>query len=164
MWLHKAPLSPHGAPKTVPSNERKARLDPHGARGVVASHPLRMRKALGSNPSVSRALLLAALGWMHAAWACVRACTHSCKFLSLRMGSPIPSARFAGARRCPTAIHTHTHQDITSYPVPAAPLPHGPHRPPWPQGVLARPGAVAPRQLAHTTTTTMTTTTTKHRC
>ena len=25
----------------------------HGAHGVVASHPLRMRKALGSNPSVS---------------------------------------------------------------------------------------------------------------
>ena len=26
----------------------------HGAHGVVASHPLRMRKALGSNPSVSK--------------------------------------------------------------------------------------------------------------
>ena len=25
----------------------------HGAHGVVVSHPLRMRKALGSNPSVS---------------------------------------------------------------------------------------------------------------
>ena len=25
----------------------------HGAHGVVASHPLRMRKALGSNPNVS---------------------------------------------------------------------------------------------------------------
>ena len=25
----------------------------HGAHGVVASHPLRVRKALGSNPSVS---------------------------------------------------------------------------------------------------------------
>ena len=28
-------------------------MDLHGAHGVVASHPLRMRKALGSNPSVS---------------------------------------------------------------------------------------------------------------
>ena len=28
-----------------------------GAHGVVASHPLRMRKALGSNPSVSIYLL-----------------------------------------------------------------------------------------------------------
>ena len=27
-----------------------------GAHGVVVSHPLRMRKALGSNPSVSRLL------------------------------------------------------------------------------------------------------------
>ena len=30
-----------------------ARVVPPGAHGVVASHPLRMRKALGSNPSVS---------------------------------------------------------------------------------------------------------------
>ena len=28
-------------------------LSQHGAHGVVVSHPLRMRKALGSNPSVS---------------------------------------------------------------------------------------------------------------
>ena len=28
--------------------------NPQGAHGVVVSHPLRMRKALGSNPSVSR--------------------------------------------------------------------------------------------------------------
>ena len=27
---------------------------PYGAHGVVASYPLRMRKALGSNPSVSK--------------------------------------------------------------------------------------------------------------
>ena len=28
------------------------------ARGVVASHPLRMRKALGSNPSVSISIII----------------------------------------------------------------------------------------------------------
>ena len=41
----------------------------HGAHGVVVSHPLRMRKALGSNPSVSifavRADLALAPGFAH---------------------------------------------------------------------------------------------------
>ena len=35
-----------------------ARVVPPGAHGVVASHPLRMRKALGSNPRVSTAWVL----------------------------------------------------------------------------------------------------------
>ena len=35
------------------------------AHGVVVSHPLRMRKALGSNPSVS---ILALVGWGRGGW------------------------------------------------------------------------------------------------
>ena len=50
-----------------------------------------------------------------------------------------------------------THQDITSYPVPAAALPRGPSCPPWPRGVLARHGAITLRRLAHTTTIMTTT-------
>ena len=53
----------------------------------------------------------------------------------------------------------HTHQDITSYPVPAAALPRGPPCPPWLRGMLARHGAIALRRLAHTITRMTTTST-----
>ena len=36
----------------APALDQTAHLQ-HGAHGVVVSHPFRMRKALGSNPSVS---------------------------------------------------------------------------------------------------------------
>ena len=72
-WNKKAMHHMNSSTHRLSGIARAARTPNHRAHGVVVSHPLRMRKALGSNPSVSIFTAVAML------------CRHACVVRMLAM-------------------------------------------------------------------------------
>ena len=93
----------HSAFKRGISFYMNARLLFHRAHGVVVSHPLRMRKALGSNPSVS---ILCERAWPRLL--CFSTCETTAQFCCEKM--TIPSTRGFAARRYFSAARGRTYK------------------------------------------------------